>query len=112
MDPSSIPSLSESESDFDSDVDIERQNTNSNPTDPSAWGTGVHTMAAMLVVPPIIGFILLILFLFGAFCIAVNVWNWLFPPTPTSSDYLKGYQREFSKAVEKATKAIANLTLS
>lgn len=69
-------------------------------------------MAAMLVVPPIIGFILLILFLFGAFCIAVNVWNWLFPPTPTSSDYLKGYQREFSKAVEKATEAIANLTLS
>ena len=112
MDPSTTPSLSEPESDFDSDVDIEKQNTNSDPIDPFIWGTGVPTMAAiMLVVPPIIDFILLILFLFGSVSIAVNIWNWLFPPIPASSDYLKGYQRGFSKAAEKATEAIANLTI-
>jgi hypothetical protein len=74
--------------------------------------TSIHTMAAiMLVVPPIIGIILLIPFLFSSFCIAVKIWNWLFPPTPVPSDYLKGHQRGFSKAAKKSMEAIANLTI-
>jgi hypothetical protein len=104
MDPLSTPLISESENDFE--VNIEQQAATLN-----LWDTGFGILVTIMVVAAtFFSITLLILFVLGSFYVASSIWNWLFPPITASSERLKGYQEGFSKAAEKASEAIANLT--